>query len=235
MTTRLTFALLVAAAAACQKQENDEPIAAVELGRHYFHAASLSESEFNEFSCATCHADEPDDTTIHPGHSLVGAALRPSYWGGYETRLIDAVSFCKVFFMRGEVLDPADPKGRALYEYLVSLTPEQAADALPLTVVANIVEVPLGDARRGAEVWEEACSICHGAPHTGRGRISELASIVPEESIEFAEQIGADPNLVLTEKVRHGQFFGVGGNMPLFSLEALSNEDLGALLAYLAE
>ena len=40
--------------------------------------------------------------------------------------------------------------------------------------------------------------------------------------------------LVVIEKVRHGQFFGVGGTMPLYSREALSDEDLGALLAFLA-
>jgi thiosulfate dehydrogenase len=39
--------------------------------------------------------------------------------------------------------------------------------------------------------------------------------------------------VVVIEKTRHGRFFGVGGNMPLYSLEALSDEDLGALLAYL--
>jgi thiosulfate dehydrogenase len=33
--------------------------------------------------------------------------------------------------------------------------------------------------------------------------------------------------------VRHGQFFGVGGNMPLFTREALSDSDLGAIVAYL--
>ena len=44
---------------------------------------------------------------------------------------------------------------------------------------------------------------------------------------------GVPKQLVVIEKVRHGQFFGVGGNMPLYSLEALSDEDLGALLAFL--
>lgn len=222
-------------AAGCQDDEPEAPIAAADLGQHLFHAPGFSGSRFNAFACGTCHADEPDDPTLRSGYSLVGSAFRPTYWGGYETRLIDAVSFCLVFFMRGETLDPADPRGRALYEYLVRISPDPEPAALPLTVVANITAVDRGDARRGAEVWDEACAVCHGAPHTGRGRISELASVVPETSIEFADRIGANPDLVLVEKVRHGQFFGVGGNMPLFSLEALPDEDLGALLAYLAE
>jgi thiosulfate dehydrogenase len=44
---------------------------------------------------------------------------------------------------------------------------------------------------------------------------------------------GVEPSLVVIEKVRHGRFFNIGGDMPLFSQEALSDEDLGALLAYL--
>jgi len=231
----LAACLAAAFGLGCEDEEKPEPIAAADLGQHYFHDPGFSSSGFNTFACGTCHADEPGDSTIRSGHSLVDSAFRPTFWGGYETRLIDAVDFCLVFFMRGEALDSADPRGRALYEYLVKISPDPAPDALPLTVVANITQVSEGDPVRGAAVWDEACAVCHGAPHTGRGRISELASIVPETSIEFAEQIGADPNLVLVEKVRHGQFFGVGGNMPLFSREAMTDEDLGALLAYLAE
>lgn len=226
---------LAFAASACEDPAPSGPIAAADLGAQLFRSPGFSGSAFNEFSCATCHADHPDDGALHPGYSLQAAAFRASFWGGYEPRLLDAVSFCNVFFMRGEPLDPTDPQGRALYEYLVRLSPEGAAPALPMTIVANITLVDRGDAVRGQQVWGEACAVCHGAPHTGRGRISDLASIVPETSIEFADQIGANPDLVLIEKVRHGQFFGVGGNMPPFSAEALSDEDLGALLAYLAE
>lgn len=220
---------------ACSKEEPLEPIAAADLGRHYFHDAAFSQSAFNAFSCATCHTDVPGDAKLRPGFTLVDSAFRPSFWGGYEARLIDAVDFCLVYFMRGDPLDAADPRGRALYEYLVSISPDTEAPALPLTIVPNATRVDHGDADRGAVVWNEACAPCHGAPHTGRGRLTDLASIVPESSIEFAEQLGVEPDLVLIEKIRHGQFFGVGGNMPPFALEALSNEDLGALLAYLAE
>jgi thiosulfate dehydrogenase len=234
-TALSAIALLAAGiAGGCQDDEPEGPVAAADLGQHLFHDPDFSGSRFNTFACGTCHADEPGDTTIRSGYSLVGSAFRPTYWGGYEARLIDAVSFCLVFFMRGEAIDPADPRGRALYEYLVRISPDPE-DALPLTVVANITAIDPGDARRGATVWDEACAVCHGAPHTGRGRISDLASVVPETAIEFADQIGADPDLVIIERVRHGQFFGVGGNMPLFSREVLSDEDLGALLAYLGE
>jgi thiosulfate dehydrogenase len=44
---------------------------------------------------------------------------------------------------------------------------------------------------------------------------------------------GVPRQLVVIEKVRHGQFFGVGGSMPPYSQEALPDTDLGALLAFL--
>jgi thiosulfate dehydrogenase len=234
---RVTAPLLAALfVSGCQKDEPTGPIAAVERGEQLFRDPGFSTSSFNAFACSTCHASDPADNTIHPGYSLVDGAFRTSYWGGYEPRLIDAVSFCLVFFMRGDPLEPDDPSGRALYEYLASLSPEgpePLAPVRPLTVALNIREIDRGDPVRGAEVWDQACHVCHGEPHTGRGRISDDASIVPEDSMEFADEVGYPIDQVITEKIRHGQFFGVGGNMPLFSLETLSDEDIGALLAYI--
>lgn len=45
--------------------------------------------------------------------------------------------------------------------------------------------------------------------------------------------MGYETGVVVVEKVRHGVFFNIGGTMPPSSLEVLSDEDLGALLAYL--
>ena len=86
----------------------------------------------------------------------------------------------------------------------------------------------------GADVYEAACQGCHGEAHTGKGRPSQLAPLLPEVAQEYGELFpGVAPGLVFIEKVRHGRFFGVGGNMPPYSREALSDKDLGALLAYL--
>ena len=131
---------------------------------------------------------------------------------------------------------PFDPrhKSRALYEYLVSLSPDTQAPAQPFTLVKNIDDVPRGDPGRGADVYKAACQECHGEPHTGQGRVTELASILPDVAQDYGELFpGVPPGLVFIEKVRHGRFFGVGGNMPPYSQEALSDEDLGALLEFL--
>jgi len=210
---------------------------AADFGEELFQDARLSESQFNSFSCATCHATTatPEPGLIHAGYSLYDSAFRPSWWGGYEANLLDAVNFCYVNFMRGvSPLAPEDPKSRALYEYLVQISPNRQAPALPLTVVKDINDVPRGDTGRGAEVYRAACQTCHGETHTGKGRLTQLASILPEVVEEYGEIFpGVPKQLVVIEKVRHGQFFGVGGAMPLYSLEALSDEDLGALLAFL--
>ncbi len=212
------------------------PVPAAEFGRQLFFDARFAESRFNAFSCATCHdtTGAPDPKRILPGHTMVGAASRPRYWGGYETRLIDAVSFCYVYFMRGPgPLDPAEPRAKALYEYLAQLSPDPHSPELPLTIVRNMKDVPRQDAVRGRAVYDAACKSCHGEAHTGAGRLTELAPILPEVKDTFPEPLKrVPPGLVFIEKVRHGQFFGVGGNMPPFSLESLSDEDLGAMLAY---
>ena len=213
------------------------PTSAADFGEELFQDSRLSESDFNSFSCATCHATTatPEPGLTHSGYSLYNSAFRPSWWGGYETNLLDAVNFCYANFMRGvSPLTAEDPKSRALYEYLVRISPNRQAPALPLTVVKDIQDVPRGDSGRGAEVYRAACQTCHGEPHTGKGRLTQLASILPEVTDEYDTLFPGVPHpLVVIEKVRHGQFFGVGGSMPLYTREALSDGDLGALLAFL--
>ena len=213
------------------------PIPAAEYGEQLFQDPKLSASPYNAFSCATCHATtaSPPAGKLYAGLSLHNVASRPHWWGGYETRLLDAVNFCYTAFMRGVTpLAPEDPKSRALYEYLVRLSPDAQAPAQPFSVVKNVTDVPRGDATRGADIYRAACQDCHGETHTGKGRLSELVPVLPEVSQDYGELFpGVPAGLVFIEKVRHGRFFGVGGNMPPYSQEALSDQDLGALLAYL--
>ncbi len=209
-------------------------LSAERYGEQLFTDAQFSGSRFNAWSCSTCHATTEADTSLKSGHTLAGATERPSYWGGKQQRLIDATSFCYVYFMRGaKPLEPSEPRSRALYEYLASL--KGTAEAKPATFIPNLPsDVPRGDKARGADVYASACRDCHGELHTGKGRNSELASVLPDVKDEYATVFpGIAPSKVFIEKVRHGQFFAVGGNMPLFAVERLSDEDLGALLAYL--
>jgi thiosulfate dehydrogenase len=224
---------------------------AADVGADLLSSPGLSSARLNDYSCATCHGvddtppmvDGPAGPTprIGPGYTLRDSVARGSYWGGQQPTLLGAVNFCLVSFMRGQPLTADTDDGRALYEYLLSISPSAAAAAplspppLSLSLVKDIVEVPRGDRSRGAEVYAGACQPCHGARSTARGRVVRLATALPEEGVRHAQESfpGVAPALVFIEKIRHGQFFGVGGTMPPFSTEALSDADLGALLAYL--
>jgi thiosulfate dehydrogenase len=210
------------------------PESALNYGHGLFSDPTVSTAASNRFSCSTCHATTPGDTRPLPGYGLNDVAVRPSWWGGNAVVLRDAVNQCITDFMGGKALAASDDKGRALLVYLESLSPDRSAPALPLTIVQNIVDVPSGSASNGKVVWDTSCAGCHGAAGTSSGRISDVASIVPNDSIiahGVDPKTGARP--VVIEKVRHGKYFNVGGFMPLFALERLSEAQLGDVLAYL--
>ena len=144
---------------------------------------------------------------------------------------------CYVFFMRGEApgLAPGDPEGDALYEYLVSISPTTPSPAIPLTWQRNIVGLVPGNPASGAQVYDMACRSCHGEVGSGRGRLHSTVTVLgPELSAYYdVEFPGVDHDVLVIEKVRHGQFFGIGGNMPPFALERLSDAELADLIAYL--
>ncbi len=211
---------------------------AAEFGEQLFSDPRISESAYNEVSCQSCHAlDAGGDGRILPGHPLANAAFRPSYWGGNERRLLDAINVCFRDFQRGyPPLADDDPRARALIEFLISRSPERPSAALPFTVVRSVVRdaLPRGDRARGEAVYRASCQGCHGTARGGAGRLTELAPRLPEVTSDYATLFpGVPPALPVIEKVRHGGYFGIGGTMPPYGLEALSDEDLGALLTYL--
>jgi thiosulfate dehydrogenase len=226
--------LLAALATACTQE-----ISASERGAEVFGDPSLADSEFNTaVSCATCHQTSatPDADRIDPGYSLHGVAARSGYWGDKVHNLAEAVNTCLIYFMRGRALDETSDDARALYEYLLSITPDGSpSEPLPLSVVENVMAIPLGDPPAGEIVYRNTCSRCHGEAHTGDGNITDPEITLPEYAIENypTDFPGTPPGLVVIEKVRHGRFFDVGGYMPLYSTEALSDQQIGDLLAFL--
>ncbi|MFO0746920.1 MAG: c-type cytochrome [Myxococcota bacterium] len=221
---------LAAGAAACD--DGVDRISAVERGRELFESPAFSASEFNVFACGTCHGTSAAPPTI--AVSLAGVTDRSAWWNGEIRTLYGAVDFCWAYFMRGHPdLDPQSDDARALFAYLESLGSGQPAVPLSYTVVETIADPGAGDAAAGATAWQAHCASCHGAPHTGAGRLGALVSVVPESSRTFAAELGVDPRLVVIEKVRHGRFFGVGGNMPFYPSEILSDQALADILEYL--
>lgn len=213
------------------------PIDAVDAGHSLYADAKLSVSPSNVFSCATCHADTPDKQAgdrVYSGYTLFGAAQRPSYWGGQMTLLLDAVNFCLSEFMRGEKLTTGDNNGLALLAYLQSIAAEPD-QARPLTIIPNINDtylatLPPGDATRGAAGYKATCAPCHGDVHSGNGRLGSYVSALPDDTVE---SFGAQARAITVEKIRHGKFFGISGNMPFYSLEAMAEQDASDIVTYL--
>lgn len=209
---------------------------AVELGERLFRDPALSTSDFNYFACADCHSESLEEGgTKLAGFPLANSAHRSAWWNRMTPQYLDAVNTCLVFFMRGEAIEPGDPYGDALYEYLVSISPEDPSPEIPFTVVRTVGTPAAGTAAAGQVVYDAACRNCHGEPRTGSGRISPVATILGEAlSVEYdALYPGVSHDLLVAEKVRHGQFFGIGGNMPFFAVERLSDDELADLVAFL--
>jgi thiosulfate dehydrogenase len=237
------FLALVLAMSACSGDDPPPEIVTVHVtpadrGRQVYSDPKASPSPYNRFSCATCHASP--DVPAHPpdpiftGAPMAGVMQRSSYWGGQEFDLLSAINHCRTLFMEAAAPWSADEDAaKGLYAYLSSLPPG-GAEPIPFTLTKAPHDVPAGDKAAGAEIHRRACKPCHGEIHDGAGRITTRAPLLPDEPLrDHATYSPADQRLVFVEKVRHGGFYGYGGDMAPFSNEVLSDADLGALLAYL--
>jgi thiosulfate dehydrogenase len=214
----------------------DEEVPAAQLGGDLFSSTALSTSRFNHFSCATCHLKSADAALVptgrwDSGYNLHGVSARRGWWGGGTTRLIDAINVCVEQFMGGRTLQVDEPAARQLGAYLAEGAPAEDLPAAPFTVVRIVTALDgmAGDKVRGATIYASSCARCHGAPHTGDGRLDPTIARIPEDTIAFFPDMA---RAAFIEKVRHGRFFGIGGVMPFYTLEAMSDVDLADLLAY---
>ncbi|MCL2447945.1 MAG: c-type cytochrome [Polyangiaceae bacterium] len=208
------------------------PESAVERGRRLFDSKELSSSRSNPYACSTCHDGAPTGSSqIKTGAPLAGATLRASFWGGQENDLLRSIDDCRFQFMLDRnPLQPSDSDAQALYAYLVSLEPGDPS-AVAFDVVQTIDDLPRGDAMAGQDLFSRACAPCHGAMHTGEGRITELAPILPEDTVQaHADLSPRIQRLVFIEKIRHGLFLGYGGDMPPFSTEVMSDVQVSDVL-----
>ncbi len=212
---------------------------AAEHGAALFRDPKIAGTSFNSYACSTCHeaiAGEAGEAIL-PGAPLAGAVNRPHYWGGQEPDLLGAINHCLYFFMfNDEPWTADDAEAQAIYAYLESLPGGGAADeAFPFTPVYTLRAPPPGDAGRGELIHERACASCHGRAHSGEARLVGRAPVLPDQTLEehpLTEYTEAERLLVFVEKVRHGGFVGYGGQMPPFSSESLSEQDLGDLLEF---
>lgn len=242
--TRRALWLTISLLGACGDDVEVRPLA--ERGAMLARDPASARSQYNRYSCVTCHAERASDvgTRALPGAPLEGAARRPTFWGGETAHLDEAVSRCWRFFMRGDPADLAGPTGQALYAWLASLAPAgSTVGTAAVTHTWPATSTDLGDAgdgARGLAVWGRACAVCHGAFGTGQGRLSDLVSQLPSDTTteHCADTLPASVSsraeylrTIVYEKTRHGSFLGYAGVMPPFSFEALRDEDLRDIVA----
>ncbi|MCS6797265.1 MAG: c-type cytochrome [Myxococcota bacterium] len=207
---------------------------AVERGRAAFADPRVSGSPTNDVACADCHAPGPVPAgRVLAGGSLEGVLGRPHWWGGAVRDPLEAVNACLFYFMRtpySRLLTPQTPVGLDLLAFLETLGVEPSPP-VPFTVVRRpSLALPPGDPAAGAALWNAACASCHGELRTRRGARNRNAPVVPDATIAEHGEYALER---VVYKVRHGGFFGLGGDMPPYSLEVLSDEQLADLVAYL--
>jgi thiosulfate dehydrogenase len=214
--------------------EPDPGPSPADRGKELFLGQELSRSSLNQYSCSTCHDEEPSKVLRKPGAPMAGVTQRKSFWGGKQNDLLGAINDCRRYFMvENQPLLATEPRAEDLYAYLSSLEPG-SAKAAPFSVVRDILPLERGDAARGEGLYAIACGYCHGSAHTGNGRLSDNTPILPEDTnAEHADLSPRLQRLVFIEKVRHGAFLGYGGDMPPLSLEVLSDAELADVLEYM--
>ena len=73
----------------------------------------------------------------------------------------------------------------------------------------------------------------HDGDADGNGRLNaHIPTLRADFQKAHAQYTPQERRLIFIEKVRHGSFLGYGGQMPPFSLESLSDAELGDLLAF---
>lgn len=215
---------------------SEEPVPKAVDAPSWGQTYATSRPEGSLYACSDCHLvpAAPADTRHRPGHSLSGVTQRPHFWGGSEPDLLGAINHCRYWFMGRKTPWQADnQEARAMYAYLAAL-PADLPQAQTFTAVQQLYPVPPGDAVAGKATYLAACAWCHGAAVSGQGRLSKAIPRLPQDT--FADHEGyteAEVWAVFVEKVRHGPFWGYGGVMPPFGLEALSDDELGDVLSYL--
>lgn len=225
------FALLTLTLGAC----GDREVPAAELGRDRFNDRKVSTSRFNNFTCATCHVVDPAAPVVvpgrlDPGYNLAGAATRGSWWGGGSTSLLDAINVCIKEFMGGGPLARDSDAARQLDAYLEAGAPATGMPA-PFTFVRTATDLTelAGDATRGQEAYQKACARCHGEARSGNGRKAP-ATVLPQST---QGTFGGAAREVTVEKIRHGRFINIGGVMPFYTAEAMSDQVIADMLAHM--
>ncbi len=188
------------------------------------------------FSCSTCHDSVPvaQRTTRRPGHTLHDAVRRPTFKNGRVADFLGAANVCRVDWMLASRWTDDSEDFLDLVSYLHSLSPVEPVSTYTWELSVPSVTGPSnGDAVIGCGVFHDSCSRCHG--ENGAGTDAGPALFFPELG-----EVLYTPDFV-REKVRLSGPTGtvyddlIGGQMPFWTQEQLSDVELEQVVAYLMQ
>jgi len=184
----------------------------------------------NAFTCASCHAiEEPaTDGLRRVGHPIGDAAARSTFKNMQLDELRDAANSCVTEWMRGDALAADDPLWTDLEAFLRSSAPESAPD-LVYTITPPPLALDGGDITRGAEIFSHTCAACHGEGAVGTNLAPPL--IETDQPVDYiAERVRLSGS-------KSSEIYGglIGGAMPFWSAERLSDEELLDIIAYVRD
>lgn len=182
----------------------------------------------NSFSCSTCHAlTEPADDGLHRvAHPIGDATRRPHFKNGRIEDVRDAVNTCVEHWMNAEPLAETDPRWEALYAFLDAQATVEQAPALAFEITPPPGDLEGGDVDAGRTLFDRTCVACHGAGATGTTRAPPLAGGSYEAGY-IAERVR------LSGDQENPAYEGlVGGVMPFWSADRLSDGELRDVIAY---
>lgn len=195
------------------------------IGGLWWSTASATESEQEALSasfavesyaqvCARCHG-------LNGGGGEVPATGEP------VPALVDnpaiTTAYLDLVMLTGRMPpagDPFDNREREVFYSDAERAAMVAWMAEEFDIEGEIPEVPEGNVARGLEVFARNCAHCHG--NAGAGGTAGQAAFTP--------QVSDLPGLAIAEAIRVGPF-----EMPAFSEDVISDEDVGSVVAYLEE
>ncbi|WP_221073925.1 DM13 domain-containing protein [Agarivorans aestuarii] len=193
---------------------------------------SQAEPAGNQFSCSTCHAASEnaqglDAQQLHrPAHSLLNATRRNAFYNGTFSEVIDAVNNCRVDWMDASPYVSDSNDWLALEEYLVGLSDSGDATEIAFNQLAAVSDFSAADISAGHDLFNQTCATCHGQNAAGTGLARTLVG-----SGLSAQQVA---NKVRNSGPSTSSYFTnlSGGNMPFWSEQRLSDQELVDIASY---
>lgn len=187
----------------------------------------------NQFSCANCHSISEDanglataDNLHRPAHPLFNVMNRSSFHNGNTAMLFDAVNICREDWQDATVFTESSQDWLDLEAYFQQESNSDAASNITSTLIDPITDFSSGDIAAGQTRFNETCATCHGENALGTNLAANLTTRVVSANRVSQKVRTSGPT---TSSVFAGL---TGGNMPFWSQERLSDENLANIAVY---